>query len=259
MSQPQRPIRAICFDLDDTLCAYWDASKKGLHRAFEICGPPDHTPEEMIGHWAEAFRKFYKDFKSGEWYQKYLEKGGVTRNYQMWLALQEVGIDDQVLAECLGDTYHKERQAALELFPEAEPILAILAQKYPLGLITNGPADVQRDEINVLEIGKYFDLILIEGEQKIGKPHEEVFRRAEEHFKCDPSELLFVGNSYGHDIRPALDRGWQAIWIRRSSDVPPSSQGVNSKPEEKPEGAPEPTMTISSLNQVIDFLLAPRS
>lgn len=29
-------VKAIYFDLDDTLCAYWDACKQGLRETFEI-------------------------------------------------------------------------------------------------------------------------------------------------------------------------------------------------------------------------------
>ena len=40
-------VRAVYFDLDDTLCAYWEASKFALRRAFEDHGPEGYTADEM--------------------------------------------------------------------------------------------------------------------------------------------------------------------------------------------------------------------
>jgi FMN phosphatase YigB (HAD superfamily) len=63
--------------------------------------------------------------------------------------------------------------------------------------------------------------------------------------------VLFVGNSYGHDIRPAIAAGWRTAWIRRPSDVPPSVKGLESKPEELPTGAPKPNMIVTDLRDLL--------
>jgi len=124
---------------------------------------------------------------------------------------------------------------------------------YPLGLMTNGPADVQRQEIATLKIEKYLSNILIEGELGVGKPHESVFARASQLVGIPPENLLFVGNSYHHDIAPAISFGWKTMWIRRSSDVPPSAGGRGA-PEELPPSAAKPHAVISDLREVIALL-----
>ncbi len=246
-------VRGIYFDLDDTLCAYWDASRAGLLAAFREHGPKGVAAEDMVGHWSDAFKSFYKDFKNSPWYSTYLKSGETTRAEQMRLALLEVGVDDREAAGRLGAAYHAARQEALELFPEAEMVLIALKQKYPLGLITNGPADVQRHEIEVLEIGHYFDHIFIEGEMGQGKPEFQVFDRAENAMGLKPSELLFVGNSYGHDVEPAIKKGWRSVWVRRPSDIAPS-RGNGASPEQKPEGGPSPDAEITDLRELLPWL-----
>lgn len=247
-------VEAVFFDLDDTLCAYWEAARKGLHRAFEIFGPSGRSPEEMVGHWGTAFRKFCPTIKGSDWYIEYLKTGEPTRNELMRRTLLEVGIDDPDLANRLGEAYAMERDRQLKLFPDAIEVLGRLKARYPLGLITNGPADIQRQEIRTLGLEAWIDHVFIEGEMGEGKPLASVFRRAEKSVGLAPSKILFVGNSYGHDVLPAIQAGWRTIWIRRPSDVAPSAGYA--KPEEKPAGQPDPDQVVSSLIEVADLLEA---
>lgn len=247
-------VRAVYFDLDDTLCAYWEASKAGMRRAFESHGPEGFTPEEMIQHWAATFREFSPTLKQTGWYEGYLKAGEPTRTEQMRLTLLRIGVVDDHRAAALSHAYMTERDAALRLFSDATEVLDRLRARYPLGLITNGPADIQRQEIATLGIGAYFDNIFIEGEMGEGKPNASVFSRAAAAVGLEPREILFVGNSFGHDIVPALDAGWRAIWIRRPSDVPPSSGPGMAMPEEAPEGAPKPDAIIGELTELLELL-----
>jgi FMN phosphatase YigB (HAD superfamily) len=143
---------------------------------------------------------------------------------------------------------------ARSCFEDAVAVLECLRERFSLGLITNGPADVQRQEIETLGIGHYFDCVLIEGEMGEGKPHQSVFRRAEQCFEVSGTEILFVGNSYAHDIRPAIDAGWRTAWIRRPTDIPPSAGPGGSAVEAKPEDAPEPDVTIGELRELKPLL-----
>jgi putative hydrolase of the HAD superfamily len=249
-----RHIKAIYFDLDDTLCGYWEASKFGLRRAFEEHGPEGFTSDEMVQHWAAAFREFSPTLKQTGWYAGYLKAGEPTRTEQMRLTLLRMGIVDAERAERLSEAYMRERDQALRLFDDAIEVLDTLRGRYPLGLITNGPADIQRMEIATLGIEKYFDHILIEGELGEGKPKPSVFRRAEELVGCAPNEILFVGNSYAHDVEPAIAAGWHAVWVRRATDVPPSAGPGQSQPESKQEEAPDPDAIIGDLLDLLPML-----
>ncbi|HRF58283.1 MAG TPA: HAD family hydrolase [Fimbriimonadaceae bacterium] len=246
-------VRVVFFDLDDTLCGYWEAAKVGLRKAFEEAGPSGIDAETMVRHWATAFREFAPTLKETGWYKTYLKTGEPTRTEQMRRTLLVAGIDDAAMARGLGDAYAEHRNDALELFPEALEVLEALRDRgYPLGLITNGPGDIQRQELETLGIEDRFSIILIEGEQGLGKPNPEVFLRAEERSGAKGAEILFVGNSYAHDIRPALAAGWRAIWVRRPTDVPPSG----SHPEERPADLPAPTAEVSDLREVLELLPA---
>lgn len=244
--------KAIFFDLDDTLCAYWNAAKTGLRMAFESNPVPGATVEQLIGHWGDAFRDFAPTIKDTKWYGKYLESGETTRAELMRRTLERVSVFDNDLADRLSHTYYVERLAALELFPESLEVLDQLRPNYALGLITNGPADIQRQELEKLRIGEYFSTVLIEGEVGKGKPDPFVMEEAERLCGHKGDEVLFIGNSFHHDVVPARQAGWRQAWVRRPSDVPPTSK--TSVPEPLPEGAPPPDLTITDLRELLPAL-----
>jgi putative hydrolase of the HAD superfamily len=246
-------VAAVCLDLDDTLCGYWDASKAGLNQAFTQNPVPGVTPERMVLAWADAFRKFSPNLKlDRELYDSYLESGSRTRLHQIHLTLQEVGVVDNDLALKISEDYRRFRNQNLRLFHDAIAVLETLFAHFPLGLITNGPADIQNEEVDTLGIRKYFKSILIEGEMKIGKPQKQVFERAERELGVCPEQMLMVGNSFHHDIVPAIKYGWKTAWTRRDSDVPPSSK--TGQPDELPEGGPFPTLIVDSLSAILPHL-----
>lgn len=250
-----REIKAVFFDLDDTLCAYWEAAKGALRITFERYAPDGRTAADMIGFWSKEFDGFCHGIKKTPWYEPYLKSGEPTRTELMRLTFLAAGIDDSSLAREVAEFYAAQRREALQLFDDALPALDALEGRFYLGMITNGPADVQREEVVDLGLEPRFQSILVEGELGFGKPLMEVFRLAESQSGCAPSEILFIGNSYAHDILPAIKAGWKTVWIRRASDIPPSRNGEGARLEDLPPGTPEPDMTAETLEPVVKALL----
>ena len=101
----------------------------------------------------------------------------------------------------------------------------------------------------LLEYGHIF----IEGEMRIGKPEPDVFRRAAAAVSCSPEELLMVGNSFDHDIIPAIEHGWATAWARRDTDVAPSSK--TGLPDPIPTSGPMPNLIIENLSELLPYLV----
>lgn len=233
-------IRGVFFDLDDTLCDYVTASRTALRKTFEEfdLGVP---PEKAVTIWRSIFPSFSKEIKTDRWYEHYLESGEPTRTEHMRRTLQALKIESDEFAKVLSRRYAELRLDYLKLYPEAEPLLSLLKGRYKIGLITNGPMDVQRQEIECLGIQSYFDAILIEGELKIGKPDPAIFYQAQKITNLQPSQLLFVGNAFEHDVQGAKNAGWYALWF-------------NSQNEANPGTKPQPDDEIRNLYEVCDFL-----
>lgn len=237
-------VRAVYFDLDDTLCAYWKASRQALREAF-LEAKLSASVDEAMDAWRRVFATFSEEVRRDPWYQHYLESGEPTRTEHLRRALALLNESD-AHAEQISRRYAQLRNEYLKLFPEAKPVLSALRGKYRLGLITNGPADVQRSEIESLSIEGYFDHILIEGEARIGKPARDIFDLAAKKWSYDPSEMLFVGNSFDHDVAGAKNAGWQALWMN------PSGEALPEGAQAQPEGI------ITNLLEVLDYLGVPR-
>ena len=91
------------------------------------------------------------------------------------------GIDDPSAVDAATRWYVANRFHGLQLFPDAiETLNAVRAAKpnRRLGMITNGPADVQSAKIDLLGLRPYFDFCLISGDFGIWKPDRAIFEEA---------------------------------------------------------------------------------
>ncbi len=131
--------------------------------------------------------------------------------------LKSLGYPDENLAKRLADVYSTVRVSSLALFDDALPALNDMRTRYLLGVITNGPREVQEEELQVTDIARYFRHVLISEEVGFAKPHPEIFRRALELTEVMPEEALFVGDTPETDIAGAQSVGMHTAWINRKN------------------------------------------
>jgi putative hydrolase of the HAD superfamily len=124
------------------------------------------------------------------------------------------GIHDEVLAADLARAFPGIRRQQFELFPGAAALLGELrADGYLLGLLTNGPPDLQRAKIRATGIEDAFDAVAISGEVGVGKPNPDVFRFVLAGLGVDASEAVMVGDNPKRDIGGGQAVGMRAIRI----------------------------------------------
>lgn len=84
-----------------------------------------------------------------------------------------------------------------------------------LGLITNGPVDMQRAALDALGFAPRFRVVIVSGDRDVAarKPSPRVFRLACAGLETRPDETLMVGDDPTGDVRGALDFGMQAVLI----------------------------------------------
>lgn len=222
----QHPVRAVGFDLDDTLCVYLPVAVRARRQAFqEILQPLIGLDVDAFDqHYRQAFKTMYSEIQSERWYPHYLRSGSATRTETFRRMLGLLGLPSDGLAEQVSERYAQLREQHLHLHEDALPVLTALKTRYPLLVVTNGPAYEQRRELQVLGIEPLFDGVAIEGEVGIGKPNVEIFRYAESLIGVPPEQILFVGNSWEHDVQGALNAGWQAVWLNREGVEPPHAE-----------------------------------
>jgi putative hydrolase of the HAD superfamily len=94
------------------------------------------------------------------------------------------------------------------LFAEVHPTLEALANRFQLGVITNGNADVRR-----LGLADYFQFALCAEELGVGKPDPEPFQEALRRAGIAAEHAVHIGDHPSDDIAGAQAAGLRAIWF----------------------------------------------
>jgi len=85
-----------------------------------------------------------------------------------------------------------------------------------LGIVTNGPAEVQRAKLELLGIEKLVDFVIVSEEFGVAKPEPEIFYEALWRAGVDADEAVFVGDSAEFDIAGAHGAGIAPVWVNRN-------------------------------------------
>lgn len=215
-------LKAIFFDLDGTLCDHLTSIERAGAAVLPLilARYPDFDASRFASDRSRVF-----ETARGLGGAAAMQIG---RN-EFWrrsLAFQNITDMDFILR--LADEYDRVRFANLFLYPESRGVLQRLQGRYTLGMITNGPSGLQRREIEVLDIAGYFpaETIIVAGEVNLMKPNPLIFALAQQRVsmvgtRCEPSDMLFVGDNKAHDVEAARAAGWHALWINR-----PRSEGA---------------------------------
>lgn len=201
--RPLAPVRALSFDLDDTLYDNRPVmvnAESGLLALLsqQLGAPINHQRYQQARHQALAAEPHLGQDVSR------LRRATVTQ-----LALNHGW--QRAAAEQLGrqafDHFLALRNR-VTVPAASHRLLDWLAARYPLVAITNGNVDVA-----AIGLAGYFRAILHAGEGWPMKPAPPLFREAERRLGLSGSAILHVGDHADTDVRGALCAGWQAAWL----------------------------------------------
>lgn len=234
---PLQDVRAVIFDLDDTITDFASAADAAFISAFSAIAEEHGVDvDELHARYMELFEEFYTLHLEG---QITLEE---FRVYRFSRAFELVGlpVDDHFLDMTVDFLHYYDHE--LETFPGACEVLRELDRIYPLGLITNGPTDPQWRKINKFNLPNIFEVILVSGQLGIAKPDPRIFDVALEGLRVAPENAIMVGNSLQHDHQGAMNAGIRFVWANHTGN-------------DLPEGWPEPDFEIGSFSELRDLLL----
>jgi FMN phosphatase YigB (HAD superfamily) len=145
------------------------------------------------------------------------------------------------------DLYSRAFAVAIPPDPAIGGLLARLAARYRLGILSNWPLAVAIDRY-VAAAGWAPYLAAVVVSERVGtiKPHAAIFRAAERALAdpgaptLDPATILHVGDDWAADVVGATRAGWRVAWLR---DRPPDSP----LPGSEPDGDAEPDLVLDRL------------
>lgn len=129
--------------------------------------------------------------------------------------LREIGLPrDPHLREVLA--IFREAPQALETFPAMRELLADLAARYRLGLITSGQAPVQARKLDLLGIRPLFASVIFSSMLPENKPGRMPFERLLAEVGVAPTCAAYVGDNPLFDFRGANEVGMLTIRVPNS-------------------------------------------
>lgn len=238
-------FKAIIFDLDGTLCEYQIDSFAAFLKAFEVA----HAVEALEEH-ADIFdAENYKAQLKAIWREsKTRVEAGEANPFPYGASVENVarllaqaGIGDEQLSQRIQDAYLDTMLAHLCLRDGAKSVVNALEKQYQLGLLTNGPSQLQWGKIKRLNIRAWFDGIVVSDDIGIRKPDARIFRVLLEQMDVLPQQAVYVGDTLEYDVQGANNAALTSVWLNTRGDV-------------VDERSPKPDVQIAHLKELLGWL-----
>jgi 2-haloalkanoic acid dehalogenase type II len=213
-------IRAICFDLDNTLWAI---------------GPVLERADRILADWLEArYPRIPQRFSPADIFEvratllreqphqahdlTYLRRETFAR------LAAAVGYE-RTMADEAFLMWHAARNQCVP-YTDVEPALAKLGAHFRLATLSNGNADLA-----TIGIAQHFEVTLHAAELGCAKPDFRAYKALAAALTLEPAEILFVGDEPHADVVGPRNAGMPTVWVNRGknawpADLPPADHVV---------------------------------
>jgi putative hydrolase of the HAD superfamily len=232
-------IKAILFDLDDTIIIDETVTHEAFHSAAALSAPLGLDIPALV----EAALRTRKELWEQGPYFDYCDRIGHGATEGLWArydtelhpaiaglrgwvpgyrlgtwraALAEQGVTDEALAAAMAQQFDLARRK-FPRFPEIDPLLDALTGRYRLGIVTNGVPDMQREKLAGSGVAHRFDAAVISGEIDCGKPDPGIFRHICAELGVELSECIMIGDNPARDVAGAIAAGMRSVWVQRNN------------------------------------------
>lgn len=219
-------IKAVVFDMDDTLLNWRDAERGAigqlalLHFAAHGVAEP-RVREVYDGVMAENFAA-WKAVRRWQYIDERLR-----------VLVDRLELADRVAVGDLVQTFSREATQRLAFLEGAEA--ALTAARHAgrkTAILTNGRSEVQRPKVFAFGLHTLVDFVGITGELGAWKPDPAAFRLVLDNLGVRPEDALMVGDNEDFDIAPARALGMQTCWVDREGRSHPDADLVVRTPAE---------------------------
>jgi YjjG family noncanonical pyrimidine nucleotidase len=210
--------KAVFFDADDTLFDYPRAERTAVGaclREFRL----RIEPQKFIDSYRRHNLAVWQAFERGETDQAALRVERFRR------VAAEFGISD-LPVERVSAFYLDALSGQPHLFPGALTTVRALAKTYPLALVTNGIAAVQRRRFAASPITRHFRSVVISEEVGIAKPDPRIFAPALQKIGVEAGDVLYVGDSVTSDMAAARNAGMDFCWLNPTGAPVPAGRAA---------------------------------
>ncbi|MCQ4084924.1 HAD family hydrolase [Streptomyces sp. RB6PN25] len=213
-------IRAVLWDVDDTLFDYSSADRAGVLGHLETEGllAGFDSPEQALRAWRGVMEAQYARFLAGEiGFQE-------QRRARVRAFLGKPFPDAE--ADAWFGRYLGHFEAAWALFPDAVPALDALTPRYRHGVLSNSSVAMQQRKLRALGVRERFECLVCSDELGHAKPDPRAFLAACEELRLPPRQVAYVGDRPDVDARAADEAGLFGVWVDRTGAGGADGAGV---------------------------------
>jgi YjjG family noncanonical pyrimidine nucleotidase len=197
-------LRAILFDLDHTLLDFDRAQRAALREALRDFSLP----------FAAAVLPNFRRINDELW--ALYRRGGIAQaalaveRFRQLLLLMDA---DPRRAKRLSESFLDHLGARGDRMPGCRALLASLAKRHRLGVVTNGIDRVQRSRLEVAALPRFFGVVVTSEGCGFAKPDPRILEVALRALEVRPEEALYVGDDPATDGEAAARAGVAFCWI----------------------------------------------
>jgi HAD superfamily hydrolase (TIGR01549 family) len=210
-------IRAVLFDLDDTLVDHHYASRAA------IAGVRDRFPalqqralEDLIAENQRILDSMHNEVAMGA---RNLADARIER-YRRLFAF--VGHPD-ARAGAAAELHRRVYQANRRCVEGALELVTLLRARLRVAVISNNTVAEQSEKLATFGFAPFVDALVTSEEVGAAKPDPRIFRAALARVGCEPHEAVMIGDAWQQDIVGATGAGIRALWLNRHGLPHPDS------------------------------------
>jgi HAD superfamily hydrolase (TIGR01549 family) len=213
------PIKAVLFDLDDTLWPIVPVIMRAERLLFDWLR--EHAPAVAASYSIEEMRARRVALMKAE--PRYAINLAALRH----AVLSEVFVacgENAAAVDTAMDIFNTARNQ-VEPYADVHPVLSSLRPRVALGSVSNGVAD-----LGAIGMAHYFSASVAAHQFGSAKPDPAIFRAACEALQVDPAEAVYVGDDPLLDVEGAQKAGLRGVWLRRD-DLPKRNMPGHVQPD----------------------------
>jgi len=231
MPKPVSQLKAVFFDLDDTIYDHRHSCMCGLSKLREIYPPlQDYEVGHLEADYLLRLNILHELLLQGLITQeesRYKRIGGTLNQHGVHLEGQEL----EQACRIYEAGYKESRRPVPGMM---ELIIDLRTKGIPSSIITNGFNNIQEDKLQATGLDKIIDFMITSETAGTAKPDPDIFQMAMDRYHITPEQTLMVGDNWNIDILGGVNAGIPTVWInRRGYACPDPSQAYEIKTAEE--------------------------
>lgn len=137
------------------------------------------------------------------------------------VVLAEAGVTDAAaLVPEMIDAFRR-HQPDIRLHPDADAALTRLRAGHRLGVISDGPLEMQSNKVGALGIGPRVDEVILTDRwgREFWKPHPRAFEQMATKLAVPPEQCVYVADNPAKDFVAPNALGWRTVFVKRPDGI----------------------------------------